>query len=311
MKFARVIGEVDSEEKEQLVIKCQGYLSDIFAELSTGWNTNLFGSGMGGDPLLMQLVAPMPHYCDLTGYNFLPLKKAYDKAIRKTDLFLPLNEEDIDIIRKVKEYKAKYKQIIDTAATDGKVFYWAPHFVLSKSKIGVRLLIGHEGTHAALLHPNRRGYRRASLWNIAIDFKSNFNVIEDLRARKFNRPEKVFKELADFVNLEDYASFVRDPYSPPSVMLPFSPRTAIQRMISPGYVEIDHNDPIALYAEPNLIKEMRQPEVIYDYLMSQAPRCEECGKMFCYKVPEDVQEMKIKLKKIQDNNAKEYGTKEM
>lgn len=308
MKYTRIIGEVDSKEKEKLVIDSQNYLSEVFAELSTGWDTNLFGSTMGGDPLLMQLVAPMPHYCDLTGYNFIPLKKSYDKITRKRDLFLPLSEEDEETLLKIKEYKTKYRQIIDTAATDGKVFYWAPHFVLSKSKIGVRLLIGHEGTHAALLHPSRRGHRIPSLWNIAIDFKSNFNLFEDLRARKFKKPEETFKELADFVSLEDYAAFVRDPYNPPDKMIPFSPRAAIERMLSPSYVETDYEEPVLLYAEPDLRKEFRQPEVIYDYLMNQVPRCNECGKMFCYKVPEDVLEMKRILKKIQDHNAKEYGT---
>ncbi len=309
MKFSGIIGEVDTKEKEQLVTRCQGYLSEVFSELSTGWSMNLFGSRMGGDPLLMQLVAPMPHYCDLSGYNFIPLKSAYDKIDRKTDLNLPLTEEDLEVVVRVKEYRQKHPQIIDTAATDGKRFYWAPHFVLSKSKVGVRCLVGHEGMHAALLHPNRRGHRIPSLWNISIDFKANFNVIEDLRARKFRKPEETFKQLADFVTLEDYAAFVRDPYNPPEKMIPFSPRFAIERMLSPDYVESNYVEPTVLYAEPNLSSEMRQPEVIYEYLMRQTSNCKQCGKPFCYKVPDDVREMKRKLKKIQDENAKEYGSR--
>jgi hypothetical protein len=308
VKFSRIIGEVDTKEKEEVVYKCQDYLSEVFTELSTGWDITLFGSRIGGDPLLMQLVAPMPHYCDLTGLNFAPLKKAYNKIDRKNDLNLPLSEEDVETLIRVKEYKQKHPQIIDTAATDGRVFYWAPQFVLSKSKIGVRCLVGHEGNHAALLHPNRRGHRIPSLWNISIDFKANFNVIDDLRSRKFKKPELLFKELADYVTLEEYAAFVRDPYNPPDKMLPFSPRFALQKMLEPNYVEVGYEDPTVLYAEPHLRDEMRQPEVIYDYLMRQVPRCEECGNLFCYKVPDDVRELKKKVRKIQEQNAKEYGT---
>jgi hypothetical protein len=308
VKFTKIIGEIDSKEKEHLVNRCQGYLSEVFAELSTGWNMNLLGSKVGGDPLLMQLVAPMPHYCDITGIDLIPLRKAFDRTDRKDDLNLPLNEEDLASIIRYREYKKKYPQIVETAATDGKVFYWAPQFVTAKSKLGVRCLVGHEGMHAALLHPNRRGHRIPSLWNISIDFKANFNTIDDLRQRGFKRPEVLFKELADYVTLEDYAQFVRDPYNPPEKMLPFSPRSAIQRMLAPDYVDSNYVEPTVLYAEPNLHKDMSQPEVIYDHLMRQVPRCDECGKLFCYKVPEDVQEMKRKLKKIQEHNAKEYGT---
>lgn len=312
MKFSKIIGEVDTKEKEQLVENCQNRLSEIFSELSIGWDQKLLGSQMGGDPLLMQLVAPMTHYCDLSGFNYLPIKLAYKKIAKKLELNLPLSEEDEEVVIKRNEYKKKYPQIIDTAGTNGKVFYWAPQFVLSRSKIGIRLLVGHEGMHAGLFHPKRRGTRIPSLWNIAIDFKSNYNLLEDLRIRGFRRPEETFKELADFVNLEDYAAFVRDPYNPPEKMKPFSPRTSLERILEPNYLTTDYNDPIVLYAEPNLRKELRQPEAIYDYLLKQAPVCKKCGNMYCYKLPEDVQEMKRKLEKIQEQNAKEHrNTKKM
>lgn len=308
MKFSKIIGKIDSDEKKQLVDKCQSYLSEVFAELSTGWDINLFGSKIGGDPLLMQLVAPMPHYCDLSGFDYIPIKKACKKIEKKIELYLPLTKEDEENLVKKQEYNRQFPQIIETAATDGKVFYWAPQFVLARSKLGVRLLIGHEGMHAALLHPNRRGHRIPSLWNIAIDFKANFNVIDDLRARRFRYPEGLFRELADFISIDEYAAFIRDPYNPPAKMLPFSPRFIIERSLRSDYLESSYEEPTILFAEPNLKDELRQPEAIYDYLLKQVPKCEDCGNLFCYKVPEDVKEMKLKLKKIQEQNAKEYGT---
>ena len=308
MKLSKIIGSTNSNNETKLISDSQGYLSQIFTELAAGWETNIFGSKIGGDPLLLQLVAAMPHYCDLTGYNYLPIKKAYSRASKKLELNEALSDEAEKAILANREYNIKYPDIIDTAATDGNVFYWAPHYVLSKSKFGIRLLIGHEGTHAELLHPNKRGSRIPGLWNISIDFKSNYNVISDLRARKFRNPEQLFKELSDFVSLEDYASFIRDPYNPPQKMIPFSPKYSLEMMLNPNYVDLDDELPTILFAEPNLKEDMLRPEAIYNYLLEQVPKCDECGRLFCYKVPEEIKKIKKQIKEIQDHNAKKYGT---
>jgi hypothetical protein len=309
MKFSKIIGPSDGEDAKKLIEDSATYLSAVFSELSARWDISIFGSALGGDPLLMQLVAPLPHYCDLTGYSYGKLSPGCEKANRKTSIALPLNEEDLTAVIKAKEFKAKYRQILTTAATDGKAYYWAPDFVLSKSKVGVRLLINHEGQHAALSHPNRRGYRIPELWNIAIDFKANFNTFEDLRARKIRNPEVVFKELGDFITLDEYCAFVKDPYHPPEKLIKAGPVFGIQKMLEPNYIENAEDVPFLLYAEPNLTGDLLQPEVIYEHILNLVPHCKECGKKFCYKKSEEYKELELKLEKLIQENVKTYETK--
>ena len=57
---------------------------------------------------------------------------------------------------------------IPTAATDGKRYYWNPKFVLKQSKIGLRIVCGHEAWHALYMHPQRRGSRLPKLWNLSL-----------------------------------------------------------------------------------------------------------------------------------------------
>lgn len=308
MIYSKIIGENNTEETKRLVQKSQEYLSDIFAELSTAWTNQAFGSRLGGDPFLMQLVMPLPHYCDLTGYLYAPIDRSFQRVSRKMDVAIPLNKEDNEIITKKREFKSKYPQIMNTAGTNGKIFYWAPDFLLSKSKVGVRLLINHEGMHAGLLHPKRRMHRSPALWNICIDYKANFNLFEDLRARGIHRPEEKFKELGDYITLNEYSQFVRDPYNPPPKMEELSPTGSLKRMLDPDYVDKEVKNPFLLYADPNLSGDMLQPESIYAYLMSQAPICKKCGKQFCYKKSEEYKDLESKLTKIREQNVKTFGT---
>ncbi|CAB4196949.1 VWA-like domain containing protein [uncultured Caudovirales phage] len=190
---------------------------------------------------------------------------------------------------------------IPTAATDGKRYYWNPKFVLKQSRIGLRIICGHEAWHAIYMHPQRRGSRLPKLWNIAVDYIVNGTVMDDFKARKMNPSDMFNKHLGKFMTLEQYASLLKDPFSPvkgfedlnptpentaaPSIDLP-SP-TEDRDLTPQEQQELEKKEKNVkfYFADPDLEEEMRRPEKIYDYLYSLLPKCPKCGSVGMYKLP--------------------------
>jgi len=188
---------------------------------------------------------------------------------------------------------------IPTAATDGVRFYWNPKFILKLSPRGLRFVQGHESFHALYMHPQRRGSRDPKLWNIAVDYIVNGAIMEDLRARKQNPEENFTKHLGRYMTLEQYASFIKDPFHPPprfedlkpildddSVPLP---KPDEERPLTPEEIrELEKREKVVkfFYADPNLTEEMKSPERIYDYLYGLMPKCPKCGKLGIYPDPQ-------------------------
>jgi predicted metal-dependent peptidase len=61
----------------------------------------------------------------------------------------------------------------DTMATDGKVIYYYPEFVLGLSEPELQGVLVHEALHVVYEHPLRRGKRHPKIWNIACDYVIN------------------------------------------------------------------------------------------------------------------------------------------
>ena len=61
----------------------------------------------------------------------------------------------------------------DTMATDGKVIYYFPPFVLGLSEAELQGVLVHEAFHVVYEHPLRRGKRHPKVWNIACDYVIN------------------------------------------------------------------------------------------------------------------------------------------
>jgi len=101
-----------------------------------------------------------------------------------------------------------------TAATDGKRYYWNPKFVLKQSRIGLRIICGHEAWHAIYMHPQRRGSRLPKLWNIAVDYIVNGTVMDDFRARKMDPKDMFTKHLGKYMTLAQYAELIKNPFAP-------------------------------------------------------------------------------------------------
>lgn len=295
MKFAKILGKCDRSSIQE----CEEKISSCFLELAMPYDARAMGSKLGGDIFIYQMVSTLPQICDARSIEFDEICKQFDAECETNDYSAEEREIILDGI------KAEFGgQIVATAATNGREFFYNPAFINKLSRIGLRLVVGHEGWHSILTHPTRRGSRNPSLWNIAVDIKANFNLMDDLRNRGFYDPSLVFqKELGDFITLKEYSAFLRDPFHPPERLSAWSPMYSMKRMLNPGYKDLnDKNQGKSFYfAEPNLPKELMQPEDIYDYLLNCIPKCKECGKIGIYKKPDDYKKLEAKIKVLAED----------
>jgi len=190
---------------------------------------------------------------------------------------------------------------IPTAATDGKRYYWSPKFVIKTSRIGLRLICSHEAWHALYMHPQRRGSRLPKLWNIAVDYIVNNTAMEDLKARRLD-PQSVFtKNLGRYMNLNQYAQLLKDPFTPipgfedinPMVdgvssdeKLPLPNEDRELTTAEKKLLEKKEKGVRFFFADPDLTEEMKSPEKIYDMLYALLPKCPKCGRIGYYKPPQ-------------------------
>ncbi len=189
-----------------------------------------------------------------------------------------------------------------TAATDGKRYYWNPKFILKQSRIGLRIICGHEAWHAIYMHPQRRGSRIPKLWNIAVDFIVNGTVMDDFKARKMDPKEMFSKHLGKYMTLEQYAELLKNPFgtikgfedmkpgvdetADPSVSLP-APNED-RELTDKEIKELERREKIQkfYFADPDLEDDMKRPEKIYDFLYNLLPKCPTCGKIGMYQMPD-------------------------
>lgn len=113
-----------------------------------------------------------------------------------------------------------------TAATDGRRFYYNSEFINKMPLKQVEFLCGHEVLHVVYDHMGRRGQRDPKLWNIADDYCVNADLIESgvgekitvvsmLYDRKYTgkSAEEVYDELyqnADKINIEQLSEMLLD-----------------------------------------------------------------------------------------------------
>jgi predicted metal-dependent peptidase len=305
MRFSKIIGKADTA----LIRKAEEKLSDVFLELSLNY-TNKMNNGIGGDPLVWALLVCQPHCCLNQAIELDDLykqEKDQEERIAKGET-IPDNEKISDEIKKIRQQLKG--QALKTAATNGISFFWNPQFVVDKSKMGLRLLVMHESVHSLYNHPARRGSRHPRLWNIAVDYKVNFLAMEDLRTRGLKDYQKLFTEhLGEYITLEEYASFLKDPFNPPPRLAHFNPTLGLRKMADPAFIDpYEKNPPPPMYyADHQLSDLMKRPENIYDYLLSQIPKCPKCGKLGKYKKPP---EYKALQKQIKENEAKKKKEQE-
>ncbi len=251
MKFTRTIGKIDPA----LISRIENKLSSIFLEMGIKPDNVHVGDGMGGDPLLFALLQPIEHIATMN---------------------------------------------IPTAGTDGRRYYWNPIFVDKLTNIGLRIVCAHEAWHAIYMHPQRRGGRIPKLWNYCVDYIVNNIVMEDLTHRKKNAKETFIAHLGNYITVEEYADTLRNPFAPPkpgsqqfideknaatSSKLPDLEQEGPLTEEEMKEMEKAQGKSIRYFADPDLAKEMRKPEKLYDYFYSLLPKCPDCGKVGMYKIP--------------------------
>ncbi len=307
MKFTKIIGKCDPK----IIKEAEEKLSSVFTELSLGYENRSLGTNLGGCPLTFQLVYPLPHYCDALSIQLDDMKKKekdQEKRIAKGEII----PDDELIPEEAKEYRRQMKgKVLRTAATTGTAFYWSPEFVNKLSKLGLRLVVHHEAWHAIYLHPQRRGSRMPHLWNIGVDFIVNGSVLTDLKNRNVKDPAAVFtKELGEYITLEEYAAFLRDPFNPPPRLAHFNPTEHLKGQADPAYKSPYDDRPPMYYADHQLSDDMKRPENVYDYLLAQIPKCPVCGKLGKYKKPQEYKDLQKKIEEQQKKKAEEKAAKD-
>jgi len=304
MKFDKIIGKCDPK----IIREAEDKLSGIFTELSLGYDNKSMGTGIGGDPLIFQLVYPVPHICDATAIQLDEIKKKeedLEERIEKGEI-IPEDEQISEDFKKFR--KQMGRRVLRTAATDGRRFYWNPKFIIDQDRLGLRIVVAHEAFHAMYTHPSRRGSRMPKLWNIAVDYKVNFTIMEDLKSREIRDHADVFtKHLGEFITLEEYAAFLRDPFNPPPRLAHLNPTLGLRKMADPAYEDPYGDVPPMYYADANLSEDMKRPENIYEYLLAQIPKCPKCGRLGKYKKPEEYKQLQ---KKIEEDRKKKKKAKE-
>lgn len=108
-------------------------------------------------------------------YDFAVLNRELDKA--KSKLFLNSNAAFLGPVLTSLDFI--WDDDIETAATDGERFWWAPKDFLICTFDERVSTIFHEVWHVARLHMLRRGNRDPKIWNYACDIRLNRDLIDD------------------------------------------------------------------------------------------------------------------------------------
>lgn len=82
---------------------------------------------------------------------------------------------------------------IPTAATCGRKLYYNPAFILSLSERKIIFTVAHEILHVLLDHVFRRGDRQPYVWNVAIDYITNYILVKE-KIGEIPFPEIYYKE---------------------------------------------------------------------------------------------------------------------
>lgn len=70
-------------------------------------------------------------------------------------------------------------QVVDTAAVDGRNFFYHPPFIEKLTKMECVGLVAHEVLHCVFGHMQRRNGRQPRRWNVAADYAINTHLLEE------------------------------------------------------------------------------------------------------------------------------------
>lgn len=276
MKFQRVLGKIDKD----IVEKCRRKMTDAFLELASRPSNSVVASAIGGDPLVFTLVGPAQHL--LT-------------------------------------------EAIPTACTDGRRFYWNPHYLLKKSPAGLRILLAHEALHAHFMHPSRVGKRHKKLWNFVVDWMVHDFILEDFKFKKVSPSAGDFfeKHMGPYITVNKYIDYITNPTKSQTegldlvrlwkqekdrqdLDIPDMPAFDEDKELTPEQREaiLKKAEKIRyLFADPEIPKELKRAEKLYEYIWQKMPRCPKCERVgFWY--PKTRDDVEVTIQKEWDDHEK-------
>lgn len=153
-------------------------------------------------------------------------------------------------------------QQIDTAATDGRKFYWNPDFLGQLDHDQTTLVMEHEGYHVAFFHTKRGRSKEPQVWNWAVDYVVNACIYDDYA--KTDRKTASGKSGPPFGGVLGEPLLLKD----------------LLEWIDGGGKKISEDDKVC-FADASLFG--RSPESIYDEIIdhwNKSPRkCPKCGAL--------------------------------
>lgn len=111
-----------------------------------------------------------------------------------------------------KPHELTKKHGIETAATDGKKFYWNPDWLEQMDADQVATIMSHESYHVLFFHcsPERAGGLNAQVWNIAVDYIVNGVIIADHEksGRSKKQPKLFYGAMGTPISLQQYIEWI-------------------------------------------------------------------------------------------------------
>jgi Putative metallopeptidase domain len=187
-------------------------------------------------------------------------------------------------------------QAFETAATDGKKFYWNPDFLEALSEDEVATVMCHEIYHVLFFHPTRMRGKDGNVANIAMDYSVNNTVEEEHeksgRSKKYQLwgTQKLGKPVA-FADLLSYIDGKTELPKAPSVFVDSkvrnrSPESLYDEIMrhwdkSPRKCKAEHGGCGALSMDPKTGKPLKPGP----YAPGSCPKCgtppRSTAKRFC------------------------------
>lgn len=98
-------------------------------------------------------------------------------------------------------------QKIETAATDGKKFYWNPDFLDSLNPDELAIVMEHEVYHVIFFHVKRGRGKSGNVWSIAIDYVANACILSDIEKTQ-RKQQKFGGNIGEPLLFKDLLAFI-------------------------------------------------------------------------------------------------------
>lgn len=253
MKFHRIIGKIDPK----VIAAAEAKLTTIHLELASRPDTKIFGSKIGGDPLLFSLIFPMQHIATLN----IKAAATDGKVYYWNPYFVcSLHLIGLRILNGHEAWHANLMHPQRRGHRDPKLWNIAVDFT-------VNAIVMQD-----LLH---RGFDPVSYF---IKYFGNFFTLKQT-IEMFKDPFAFSKKhniQLDHITRE--TSDAQGDLPPPDEERELTPEEQEKLILEVAQYRF-------FYADPSLDIKTLRPEKIYEKLMKVVPRCPKCGRLGIYYPP--------------------------